>query len=355
MLKKQNHILIINNGLAGGGIERASVSLANHFHKLGYSVTVLALYQSEKFFVLENGISFLEPDFSRANTNKILYLAKMVNFINKSVAEINPDTILAFGEWTNPFVLLALRGTRYPVYVSDRMHPLAKLPLISEFLRKKLYKNAAGIIAQSKFAKSVLQEKTKANNIHVIYNPVNVIEKIDCEEKNQIVTVGRLEEVKGHKYLIEAFARIQNKAWKLSIVGNGSLRNELENLASLLDVGDRIIFHGHLIDFRNQMSEAQIFVLPSLREGFPNALIEAMSVPLSCIATDTFNGHHEIIIDGENGLLVQPGNVDELTKALESLIENRQLREKIRIKAFEVRQTLHFESIADQYLKAITQ
>lgn len=348
------HILIINNGLAGGGIERASVSLANHFYKMGYKVSVLALYQSEKFFSLENGISFLEPDFSRANTTKILYLIKMVKYIRKSVSEIKPTTVLAFGEWTNPFVLLALTGTRYPVYVSDRMNPLAKLPVISEFLRKTLYKRASGIIAQSNFAKSVLYEKTKAKNIHVIYNPVNAIEKIDCEVKNRIVTVGRLEEVKGHRYLIEAFARINYKDWELSIVGDGSLRSELENLASSFGVKQKVIFHGHMIDFRLQMSEAQIFVLPSLKEGFPNALIEAMSVPLACVATDTFNGHHEIIMDGENGLLVQPGNVDELTKALEFLIENNELRDKMKAKAFEVRQQLNFDYIAEQYLKQIT-
>ena len=134
----------------------------------------------------------------------------MIKYIQKSVAKIKPDTILAFGEWTNPFVLLALKGTRFPVYVSDRMNPLAKLPLLSEFLRKTLYKRAAGIIAQSNFAKTVLREKTKAKNIHVIYNPVNVIEKTDCEVKDRIVTVGRLEEVKGHRYLIEAFA---NQTW----------------------------------------------------------------------------------------------------------------------------------------------
>ena len=348
-----NHILIINNGLAAGGIERASVSLANHFYILGYKVSVLALYQSKKFFVLESEISFLEPNFSRANTNRILYLTKLVKYIKKNVTIINPDTILAFGEWTNPFVLLALKGTRYPIFVSDRMNPLAKLPFVSEYLRKKLYKNAAGIIAQSNFAKSVLYQSTKATNIHVIYNPVNLIQKIDCEVKNRIVTVGRLEKVKGHRYLIEAFARIKDKNWELSIVGEGSLRSELEILVSSLCIKERVIFHGHLIDFRLQMSEAQIFVLPSLKEGFPNALIEAMSVPLACVASDTFNGHHEIITDGENGLLVQPGNISELTKALDKLMENKHFIDRLKAKAVEVRYNLDFDTIADLYLKVI--
>jgi GalNAc-alpha-(1->4)-GalNAc-alpha-(1->3)-diNAcBac-PP-undecaprenol alpha-1,4-N-acetyl-D-galactosaminyltransferase len=250
--------------------------------------------------------------------------------------------------------LLALKGTEYPVYVSDRMSPLARLPLISEFLRKKLYRNAAGVIAQSNFAKNILKEKTKSKNIHVIHNPLNVIDKIDCVVKNRIVTVGRLEKVKGHKYLIDAFAKIQDRNWELSIVGDGSLRNELENLANSLGLSDRIIFHGHLIDFRLQLSEAKIFVLPSLKEGFPNALIEAMSLPMACIASDTFFGHNEIIVNKENGILVPPGNVDELAKALQMLIENKNLRKKIEVNAFEVRQKLKFENLANQYLKIIT-
>ncbi len=347
------HILIINNGLAGGGIERASVSLANHFYSIGYKVSVLALYQSEKFFILESGISYFEPSFSRSSLSRIMYLKKMIKYIRKTVSQILPDTILAFGEWTNPYVLLALHGTKYPVYVSDRMNPLAKLPTISEYLRLILYKRAAGIIVQSNFAKKVIENKTKSKNIHVIYNAVNIIEKIDCELKNRIVTVGRLEEVKGHRYLIEAFARIPNNDWELSIVGNGSLRCELESLANLLGVGNRVIFHGHLSDFRLQLSEAKIFVLPSLKEGFPNALIEAMSVPLTCVATDTFNGNNEIILDGYNGFLVQPGNVEELTVILQTLVNNNERLEKIKLNAFRIRKKLNIDSIAKDYIKVI--
>ncbi len=348
------HILIINNGLAGGGIERASVDLANYFFFKGHQVSVLAVYQSDSFFTLSDGINFYEPAFSNKNTNRIVYLAKMIKYVQDSVKTIKPDTILAFGEWTNPFVLFAVRGTKYPIYVSDRMSPLAKLPIVTELFKKIFYKKAAGIIAQSSFAKSILEGKTKSNKISVIHNPVNVIDKVDCELKNRIVTVGRLEEVKGHKFLIEAFGKLNNKNWELSIVGDGSLRDILEKLSIVFGVQDRVIFYGHLNDFRLQLSEAQIFVLPSLREGFPNALIEAMSVPLACIASDTFYGNHEIIKDGENGILVEPGSVTELTKALDMLIANRQLREKIKVNALKIREKLCFEFIGDRYLEVIT-
>lgn len=352
-MSQKEHILIINNGLAGGGIERASVSLANYFHSQGFKITVLALYQSEKIFKLNDGISFFEPDFSRDNLSKYLYLVKMIFFSRKAVKRISPDTILAFSEWTNPYVVFSLFGLKFPIYLSDRMSPLAKLPFISEILRSIFYKKASGIIAQSNFAKEILKKKTNSTNITVIYNPVNVIQRVDCIPRNRIVSVGRLEEVKGHKFLIQAFAKVNNLNWELSIVGDGSLKKDLEKLSKDLGVNERVIFHGHLRDFKRQLSESEIFVLPSLSEGFPNALIEAMSLPMACIASDTFYGHNEIISSGFNGILVKPGNVDELSEALNLLIENNNLRDLLKINAQKVRDDLKFEVIAQKYLDVL--
>lgn len=346
-------ILIINNGLAGGGIERASVSLANFFVSQGYELIVLALYKSDKFYKLHNQILFIEPDFQRDSVNRYFYLVKMIIYIRKQVKAHKPDTILSFGEWTNSYVVLSLLGMKLPLFLSDRMSPLAKLPFISEFLRKKLYRRATGIIAQSNFAKSILQQKTNSKNIHVIYNPVNAIEKIQCIPKNRIVTVGRLEEVKGHKYLIHAFAQLNHKDWELSIVGDGTLKNELVALAESLNIKNRVIFHGKLSDFRLQLSEAEIFVLPSLKEGFPNSLIEAMSVPLACISSDTFNGHNEIIEHTVNGLLVKPGDINELSISLNQLIENVNFRARLKENAYKIRFDLNFDKIAMKYLEII--
>lgn len=349
----QKHIVIINNGLAGGGIERASVSLANYFQSKGYKLSVIALYQSAKFFQLNEGIRFYEPAFSRDQVNKFMYLLRMIFYIRKSVKKLKPDTILSFGEWTNPYVVLALTALNYPLFISDRMSPLAKLPTISSIFRRIFYKRATGIIAQSNFAKIIVQKKTRANNIHVIYNPVNCIEKVECTLKNRLVCIGRLEEVKGHKFLIQAFAKANIGNWELSIVGDGSLMKELKNQVENLGISNRVIFHGHLSDFRLQVSEAEIFVLPSLREGFPNALIEAMSVPLACIATDTFYGYHEIIENGINGILVEPGNVEDLTQAIERLVFDKKQREFIKENAFKIREDLKFERIAKKYLDII--
>ncbi|MDO9155204.1 MAG: glycosyltransferase [Paludibacter sp.] len=346
-------ILIINNGLAGGGIERASVSMANYFVTLGYEINVVAVYKSEHFFTLDPRISFTEPTFSRETTNRNLYVLKMMAFVRKTVKEIRPYVILAFGEWTNSFVVMAISGLQIPCFLSDRMSPSLHLTPIHRYLKKIYYKKAKGIIAQTNYAKDVIKYRTGAKNIKVISNPVNCIERVDCVQKNRIVTVGRLSVEKGHRYLIEAFARVKDKTWELSIVGDGKERETLELLATNLGITDRVIFHGHQKDFSLQLSEAQIFVLPSLKEGFPNALIEAMSVPLACISSNCVAGPSDIIEDGVNGLLVETGNVDALADALNRLIENPDLRDNIAGEAYKIRETLAFDKIANKYLEFI--
>lgn len=295
----------------------------------------------------------MEPDFSRKNLNQFFYVIKMILFARKHIKQIQPDAILAFSEWTNPYMVVANMNLPYPLFLSDRMNPLARLPYLSELLRKKFYKKATGIIAQSGFAKDILFEKTKAKNIKVIHNPVNIINKVDCTPQKRIVTVGRLSPEKGHRFLIEAFADLKTNEFELSIVGDGKEMENLKKLAAELNVEKRVIFHGHLKGFAFQLSEAQIFILPSLKEGFPNALLEAMSVPMACITTDFFQGNNEIIENGVNGLIVQPQDAKEMTHAMELLINDESLRNKLAQNALKVREEYSFDKIAKQYMNFI--
>lgn len=354
MKSKAKKILIINNGLAGGGIERASSSLANYFFDSGYQVSVLALYQDKLVFQLRLGITFIEPNFSRDENGRVFYILKLLKFIRREVMRINPDTTLAFSEWTNPYVLIALAGLGYPVYVSDRMNPLARLPFISELLKKLTYPIASGIIAQTHFAKKVIERNTGAKKIFVINNPVNIIIPTNDLPEKLILSVGRLSPEKGHKFLISAFSQIENvNSWKLGLVGDGPEKENLQELSKSLGIEDRVEFYGHLTDFSKPLTQSSIFVLPSLKEGFPNALIEAMAMGKACISSDFFEGDNEIIQDKENGLLFQPGNIKELKEALNQLIMDSSLRVKIGLKAAEIGPKLAFPKIANEYLNVI--
>ena len=114
-----------------------------------------------------------------------------------------------------------------------------------------------------------------------------------------------------------------------------------------------VVFHGFMKDFNNLLGESEIFVLPSYHEGFPNALLEAMSVPIACISSNCVAGPSDIIEHGKNGLLVEPGNVEELAAAINKLIQNKELRDSLAREAYKVRETYNFEKIARQYLDFI--
>jgi len=219
--------------------------------------------------------------------------------------------------------------------------------------RKVFYRFATGIIVQTSAAADVVKRQTGVKNIGIIPNPVNVINTDISFKKKQIITIGRLAKEKGHIILIRAFAKLKVKDWTLHIIGDGPERINLEQEIALLGISERVIFYGHLRDFGNIIGESEIFVLPSFYEGFPNSLIEAMSVPLACISSDCTAGPSDIIEDGINGILFETGNTESLAESIEYLIRNPDLRIKLAKEAFKVREKLAFDKIAGLYLDFI--
>jgi glycosyltransferase involved in cell wall biosynthesis len=347
-------ICFIAAGLNGGGIERAFTTLANHFSAQGFEITLLLLFQSDHFFELGENIKIVEPGYNRKQFNKYFYAAKTIPYIRKNLRIIMPDVIVSYGEWLNPFVILATRALDCPLFISDRMSPDLHLGFVNDNAKKLFYKRASGIIAQTNFAAEVIRKNTGAKNITVIPNPLHALNYPKLAKKNQICTLGRLSKEKGHKFLIEAFSRLSHKDWTLHIIGDGPERSILEKLTNNLFISDRVIFYGHVLDFTEILAQSQIFVLPSLSEGFPNALIEAMSVPLACISSDCVSGPADIIGSGENGILVPPGNVEILNKVMDDLIENPSKCDQLARQAFQIRERLDIRRISNDFLSFIS-
>ena len=162
------------------------------------------------------------------------------------------------------------------------------------------------------------------NSIDLDYFSSTVYDKQDTRKKfgipqNSFVfaTAGRLAPTKGQKYLIEAFTQVRkqlNNA-ELLIVGAGELKEELEQQASEPNCKDYVHFLGLVDNMREFYSSADIFVLPSVAEGLPRTLIEAMATGLLCIASN-IGGIPEILNNGRCGLLVPPGDAKALTDAM---------------------------------------
>ena len=222
-----------------------------------------------------------------------------------------------------------------------------------EFFNNFTYKKATAMVVQTNRAKDIMLNKYGVKDIRVVPNGVKRMKILNRTHENVIITVGRLSKEKGHAVLIESFSKLKNKSWKLDIVGDGPERETLEKLVTDLELQKRVCFYGHKKDFKELLASASIFVLPSFYEGFPNALIEAMSVPLACVSSDCVAGPREIINHGENGFLFETGNSDGLSVILDELISNPSKLAMIEKNASAVVDNYNFEAVTNQFLNEI--
>jgi glycosyltransferase involved in cell wall biosynthesis len=163
-----------------------------------------------------------------------------------------------------------------------------------------------------------------------------------------LISVGRLDKLKGHSTLIEAFALVAAKKpnVRLAFVGEGAERDVLQAQTRARGLGDRITFAGGIGDVVPYLRAADLFVLASNTEGMPGAVLEAMAVGLPIVAT-AVGGTPEAVSDGETGLLVPPRDPDRCAAAVERLLDiaalARQMGQRARLRAaerFSIRCTL---------------
>jgi glycosyltransferase involved in cell wall biosynthesis len=202
------------------------------------------------------------------------------------------------------------------------------------------YTNRIICVCKSDYDKAIVAGVANINRTSIVYNGIEVekfsnpLDRVIARKLFQLDptefvfgNVGRLHEQKGHKFLLQAFAIINNPA-QLMIVGDGRLREELTTLAAKLEISDRVLFLGARDDIQEFLSAIDIFIMPSLWEGQPIALLEALAIGKPCIAS-AVDGIPEIIADGTNGYLVNPKDVESLARAMDLAIENPELLWKL--------------------------
>lgn len=193
------------------------------------------------------------------------------------------------------------------------------------------------IISVAEFMKKeLLQKGISSDKVTVIYNGIKV-PKID-ESKKVVMTekvvsvIGRLSPEKGHKFLFESLAQLKrdnpNLKWKLHVVGDGVLKQELIDLSKTLDIQSNIIFKGFVNTMDTEYINSDIILLPSENEAFPFVAIEALAFEKPVISTNV-GGLPEVIIDNETGILVSYGDVDALAKNIKRLLEDEEFSNKL--------------------------
>lgn len=354
MNKQANKILIIAPCLAMGGIERASSNTANGLSELGANVYFLSLFKKEAFFKLNEGIEILEPQgFNKTK----LSLFKSILWIRKEVKRVNPEHILVFNKFYGAITALALLGTKYPYFLSERSSPLFVWRQPMRAINKFAFsiKPPKGVIAQTNIAAEYQRKYFKKTEVIVIPNSVREVQLFpEIKREKVILAVGRLNDyLKGFDLLIESFAKLKNQDWELHIAGGDEEGEVLKEQAETLGVINRIKFLGKVKEIDKCYAYAGMFVIPSRSEGFPNALAEAMTAGCCCIAFDFVAGPADIIKDKENGFLVKSGDVSSLTQTIDNLICDNQLRLNLSNNAIYLKDFLNKKIVVNKILNFI--
>ena len=175
------------------------------------------------------------------------------------------------------------------------------------------------------------------NKIKVIYNGIilkenEIIKPVYQKNNDEIVigNAGRFVKQKNHSFLIQLAAKLKEESvnFKILLAGSGKLQPEIEAITKQLDVEDKIVFNGFIENIRNFMESIDIYVLPSLWEGFGYVLAEAMSCRKPVIAFN-LSSNPEIIANNKTGYLVEKNDLEDLTEKIKLLAENPELRNKM--------------------------
>ncbi len=340
------NICLVIAGLGAGGAERVLSWLARNYGSSGAKVTILSFDggETEVYHDFPPGIRLVRlniPTTRRAGQFLPPAIRRTLS-LRRAIAETKPDVVISFLRKVNTMTLAAMLGQKARVIISERNNPrMQPAHWLWRGASALLYSRAHAIICQTR-ASEICIPRYHRPRVRVIPNPVVPIGTRPKPEGMpiRIAAVGRLERQKGFDLLIDAYAEVAAEFPNcvLNIWGEGPLRRELEAQVHARNIEDRVVFRGLSSRPGGWIEEADMFVLSSRFEGFPNVLSEAMAAGLPVIATRCDFGPAELIRDGENGLLVEPESPRALARALQLLLANPDLRRQLSAAAPEVKE-----------------
>ncbi len=307
--------------------------------------------------VIENEkVRVITIDMSR----KITPISDLKSLIKLYITlrEIKPDIVYSFTPKAGLLSMIAscLLRVKYRVYNIVGM-PLMEAKSIKmtilKLVERVTYTCATHLFTNSYGLREYIKENLTKREIDIIYNgSINGVDidyfkdsfskaqkekirdKLGIKREDFVLLfVGRVVRDKGIDELIEAFEILNSKFQNLKLLIVGEYEEHLNPLKSktikTVQSNKNIIQVGFQKDIRDFLAISNLFILPSYREGLPNSLLEAGSFGLPLVASN-INGCNEVVIDGENGLLVEPKSIDDLIEKITTLIEDRKLYNKLK-------------------------
>lgn len=340
------------------GAEKIMSNLIEHLYARGHELSIILLGSSNEVI----GYNYLKqyPALTKGNTTKRIINRFLI--INEVVRKNNFDLVVSFGSKYNIDMATALMFSKTPLILCERNDPFhdPKRKLL-RMRRAMFYPFAKGFVFQTEEIKNFFSKSIQKRSF-VITNFIEKKVSECCAEKERrkvIATSARLDDnQKNQKMLIHAFAEFSkvNDKYTLEFYGDGPDRKKYEVLIKSLGMTEKIKLMGRVDNPMEHIKTADIFVLPSRYEGMPNALIEAMSLGLPCIATDCGGGGSAALIkNGVNGILIPVKDRDKLVAAFHQLSLDSKLKVRLGKEAFRINETLEISKVIDMWESAFEQ
>jgi len=294
---------------------------------------------------IESGISVLESpwgiDSASGRVRTVLHLVMALRKHSPDLLHMHLPAAYIIGS------LAAFFSAPITRIMSRRGLPTyrARRPLAWVFESALHYFTDFHLANSSAVARTLSAEGVLRDRIGVIPNGVEIPMELDRASRSAartalalserclvLLSVANLIPYKGHTDLLHALAQVKSslpEPWRLICAGrDDGIAQSLEALSKELGLGEHIVFAGEIADLTSYYQAADMLVLASHEEGFSNAVLESMAHGLPVVATDV-GGNSEAIIQGENGILVPPGNPEELGRAIRALANDAAKRKQI--------------------------
>ncbi len=360
-------ILFFIHSLSSGGAERVTANLANHWAAKGWEVFIVTLASQElDFYDLHPRVQRITLGLAGESRNAAVGMwnnLRRIYALRRVLRRVRPQVAVAMMTTANVLLAIAAWGLSNLLCVgSERIHP-PQMPTGQpwEMLRRYLYRSLDSVVTLTTESAAWLRANTLAHRVVVIPNavpwpfpvqePVLPVERYVSNVRRILLAVGRLDKQKGFDLLLKAFSIIadDHSDWDLVILGEGPLRSHLESQVQELELVGRVMLPGRVGNIRDWYRRADLYVMSSLFEGFPNTLVEALVHGTAAVSYDCDTGPRDIIRHEVDGLLVPAGDVAKLADALDRLMGDRELRQQYALRAVEARERFSIERVAGMW------
>jgi len=361
---------MVINALRPGGAERVMSIMANYWSDAGWHIHLITLDGASEppFYPLSAAIIHHRVDLSQPLGNPMVGIFRMssrIHLLRAAIKQASPDVVLSFNDLTNVITVLAARTMRAPVIVGERSDPhMHALKNPWRMLRPWAYRRATCVVAQTQHALDYFSASIRSRG-RVIRNPVidqagaaSSHMRRNCRRPSKVLMgMGRLSKEKGFDYLIQAFARVaaEHPNWTLEIWGDGKEREHLESMINGMGLEGRVRMPGVTKEPADAMLGADLFVLSSRYEGFPNVLCEAMACGRPVISFDCPSGPSEIIRNGVDGVLCPPEDVESLAATMSYLMSSEAERTRLAAAAPLVIQRFGLATVMSQWTALVAE